>query len=146
MDFAKLIPAPNDYSWYNHYVSKIGEERLLEIKSYIYDLCDKLNVGDHIQLETWINHTHKKCASINNWTENDTADLFVKIIWCFYLETNMCYCFDKKFTQFKNYIEDARTLDNQSAIHNREHQNKDTRANGGRTWMQTIRTQAVSAP
>lgn len=147
MSIKSHIPASaKDDSWYNHYVAKIGEESLFKIKNYVYDLCDKLQVGEHLNIETWITHTHKKCQNFKNWSIEDTTDLFVKIIWCYMLESNACYCFSNDYKLFKNYIEDARKMDQQSALHNREHQNKDTRSNGGGTWVQSLRTQSISAP
>ncbi|HEY5591558.1 MAG TPA: hypothetical protein VIK55_11135 [Paludibacter sp.] len=126
MNLKSHIPtSAKDDSWYNHYVSKIGEESLFKIKNYIYDLCDKLKVGEHLDIQTWIDHTHKKCAHFKDWMPLDSTDLFIKIIWCYMTESNGTYCFSNDYSQFRNYI-NARTLDKQSSLHNREYQDKNT--------------------
>ncbi len=145
MSIKSHIPtSATDDTWYNNYVAKIGEASLYKIKEYIYGLCDRLKVGEHFDIETWIGHVDKKCQNFKNWTRNDSTDLFIKIIWCYMTESNGNYCFSNDYTQFRNYI-DARTLDKQSTLYNREYQDKNTRANGGGTWLQTVGAETVSA-
>ena len=111
MDVKSHIPASNkDDSWCNHYIAKIGETALFRMRDYIYSLCDRLQVGEHFEIEIWIGHVHKKCDNFKNWTVADTTDLFIKIIWCYMTESNGTYCFSNDYKQFRNYIH-ARTLD-----------------------------------
>ena len=133
-----------DVSWYNHYIDKIGEASLFRLKDYIYGLCDRIKVGEFFEIEIWISHVHKKFKNFKNWTLEDTTDLFVKIIWCYMTESNGCYCFSNDYKYFRNYI-DAQKMDRKPGLHQREYQDRNTRANSGDTWMQTFRTEAVPA-
>lgn len=146
MNIKSHIPATNkDDSWYHHYVAKIGETSLYRMRDYVYSLCDKLQVGERINILVWINQTHKKCSNFKDWSIEDSGDLFVKLIWCYMTESDGAYCFSNDYTQFRHYTHHARTLDKQSSLYQREYQDKNTRANGGGTWMQTVRAEAVPA-
>lgn len=106
------IPAgAQDVAWYYQYVDMIGEESLFKIKDYVYGLCYKLNVGEHIDIIAWIDHMHIKCQNFKNWSIDHTGDLFIKILWCFLTESNGCYCFSNDYQKFINYIRDARKMD-----------------------------------
>lgn len=145
MDIKSHIPLSNkDESWYNHYMSKIGEANLYRMRDYIYNLCDKIQVGERINILVWINQTHKKCTNFKEWKHEDTTDLFIKLIWCYMTESDGEYCFSNDYTHFRHYTH-ARTLDKQSSLHQREYQDKNTRANGRGTWMQTIRVETIPA-
>ena len=103
-----LLPtSTTDGSWYYMYVDKIGEDTLFKLKNYIYDLCRKLQVGEHLDIDTWTEHIHKKCVNFKNWKHADTLDLVVKIFWCYMTESNGCYCFSNDYKQFRNYIEEC---------------------------------------
>ena len=146
MDVRSHIPISNkDDSWWIHYSAKITEDGIFRMRDYIYDLCDKLKVGEHLDLETWINHTHKKCVNFENWSKKDTTDLFIKLIWCYLTEHRDTYIFSNDLTQFRHYF-DARTLEKQSTLYNRKYQDKNTRTNGGGTWLQTVGTETIPDP
>ena len=133
-----------DVDWYYNYVDRIGEESLFKMRYYIFGLCNKLKVGEHINIDTWIAHVHKKCSEFENWNVDDTTDLFIKLLWCYMTESNGCYCFSNDFKNFRNYIHDARKMDKQLGIYTKEYQVKNYQSNGRGTWMQGIRTEALS--
>lgn len=145
MSIKSHIPISNsDDTWYHLYVGKIGETSLFRMRDYIYGLCDRLKVGEYLNITTWINQTHKKCQHLKDWSLDDTTDLFVKIIWCYMTESNGCYCFSNDYKHFRNYIHNARKMDKQPDLPKGQHRESNSGANGRGTRMQGIGTQAIS--
>ena len=141
---AHLPTSAADRTWCDRYVARIGEDRIMSIKQYVYDLCDKLATGQSINIITWSDHVHKKTKSFRDWKLTDTQDLFIKILWCYMTESNGTYVFSNDYQQFKNYI-DARTLEKTPPIHTGKQDDKNAGANGRGNWMQTLRAESFPA-
>lgn len=108
---AHIPSSPQDVAWFYKYIDLIGEETLFKMKDYIYSLCYKLSVGEFLDISSWIIHIDKKCKQFENWSIDNTTDLFIKILWCFFTESNGCYSFSSDYKRFLNYMPDARKME-----------------------------------
>jgi len=82
-----------DPGWFNHYVSKMGEEKFWEYKNKVYKFLRSLKVGESIEVEKW-------CEPVN-------YDLFIKITCCFISESKGCYCFKSNYSIIKREFDAA---------------------------------------
>lgn len=133
MDLSQYRPTSytKDSSWIDNAIATMGEDAFWKYNQKVYDLLDKLEVGQSLAVEDWV--------------APERFDLFVKIA-CFYVsESNCNYQINPECNMIKHTF-DAREMEKTLALFRRKRENADAGSDGNGTAGEQRGIEVISAP
>jgi len=126
-----VLNSLSDPRWIEHYISKMGEKEFWEYKKKVYQLFEKLEVGQSVPVEAWV--------------KPESYDLFIKIVCCFVSESNCCYQINPEYTTIKRNF-DASTLERSLTLLRLKRRSQEIAGNGRGTGSESGGTTLVLTP
>lgn len=133
MDLSQYKPTSytKDSSWIDKYIATMGEAEFWKYNQKVYDLLNKLEVGQSLAVEDWV--------------QPERFELFVKIA-CFYIsESNCNYQINNECNIIKHTF-DAREMEKTLALFRRQRREKETGGDGHGVESGQRRIEAIPSP